>query len=385
MTPAPGSFTVEEYAARLARAQAGMAKRNLSLLLLTTPADIAYFTGFLTRFWESPTRPWYLILPAAGCPVAVIPAIGQALMARTWVDDIRCWQAPDLADEGITLLADTLLEIAGNGGKTGVPMGHESHLRMPLDDWQRLKRAAPEMSFVSDDSIVARQRMIKSPSEIAHIRAACNIAAGAFARVPEIARAGVPLDQVFRRFQMLCLEEGADWVAYLAGAAAQGGYGDVISPADPRELKHGDVLMLDTGLVNQGYFCDFDRNYSVGPPSDTTASAYQALINAAEAGFHAARPGATAADLFHAMRDVVGGPLDGGRFGHGIGLQLTEGCSLMPHDQTVLAAGMVLALEPVISLPGGQIMVHEENIVIADGGAHWLSPRAPRTIPVLEG
>ena len=362
-----------------------MAKRNLSLLLLTAPADIAYFSGFLTRFWESPTRPWYLILPAAGYPVAVIPAIGHTLMARTWVDDIRCWQAPDLADEGITLLADTLLEIAGHGGKIGVPMGHESHLRMPLDDWQRLKRTAAALSFDSDDGIVSRQRMIKSPSEIAHIRATCTIAARAFARVPEIARAGVPLDVVFRRFQMLCLEEGADWVAYLAGAAAQGGVGDVISPADPRELRPGDVLMLDTGLVNQGYFCDFDRNYSVGRPSDTITSAYQALTDAAEAGFHAARPGATAADLFHAMHDVVGGPLDGGRFGHGIGLQLTEGCSLMPRDQTVLAAGMVLALEPVISLPGGQIMVHEENIVIADDGAHWLSPRAPRTIPVLEG
>jgi Xaa-Pro aminopeptidase len=85
------------------------------------------------------------------------------------------------------------------------------------------------------------------------------------------------------------------------------------------------------------------------------------------------------------MHGVVGGPLDGGRFGHGVGLQLTEGCSLMPQDQTILATGMVLALEPVITLPDGQIMVHEENIVIGVDGAQWLSPRAPRMIPVLEG
>jgi Xaa-Pro aminopeptidase len=69
---------------------------------------------------------------------------------------------------------------------------------------------------------------------------------------------------VFRRFQMLCLEEGADWVPYLAGAAGQGGYFDVISPATDAPLAPGDVLMLDTGAIRDGYFCDFDRNYSVG-------------------------------------------------------------------------------------------------------------------------
>ncbi len=55
-------------------------------------------------------------------------------------------------------------------------------------------------------------RMVKSSAEIEKIETACQIAARAFQRVPEIAGSGVALDTVFRRFQMLCLEEGADWV-----------------------------------------------------------------------------------------------------------------------------------------------------------------------------
>ncbi len=391
MITAPGAFPSHEYAARLGNAQAQMAKRGLAALLLSRPADITYFSGFLTRFWQSPTRPWFLILPAAGKkPVAVIPSIGAALMARTWVEDIRDWAAPDLRDDGVGLLGETLTEIAGEDGRVATPMGAQSHLRMPLSNWDRLRGTTPHLTYVGDGGLVDHLRMIKSKPEISRIRAACEIAGRAFARVPEIAGAGVPLDRVFRRFQMLCLEEGADWVAYLAGGAGPAGYGDVISPADATPLQAGDVLMLDTGVVKQGYFCDFDRNFSIGPPSDAVQSAHARLIEAARAGFDTARPGATAAALFQAMSRVVStaatwGNRNPGRFGHGLGSELTEGLSLMPGDETVLQPGMVLTLEPLLDLPDGRIMVHEENIVIREHGAEYLSQPASPEMVVLNG
>ena len=49
-----------------------MADANLSAVLLTTEADIAYFSGFRTPFWQSPTRPWFLIVPANGKPIGAI-------------------------------------------------------------------------------------------------------------------------------------------------------------------------------------------------------------------------------------------------------------------------------------------------------------------------
>jgi Xaa-Pro aminopeptidase len=384
---APGrGFPATEYTARLERAQRMMADAGLSALLLTTEPDLRYFSGFLTRFWESPTRPWFLVVPASGAPVAVIPSIGQPLMARTCIEDIRCWRAPDLVDDGVGLLADTLTELAGQGGRIGVPMGLESHLRMPMTDWTRLQNQVKGATFADDGGILRRLRMIKSEAEIDKIRATCAIAGRAFARVPEIAAAGTPLEQVFRRFQMLLLEEGADWVPYLAGGADRGGYSDVISPAGADPLRPGDILMLDTGAVRDGYFCDFDRNYAIGFADDQAQGAHGRLADAIDAGMAKARPGNTAADLFHAMDMVVTGGKggsDAGRLGHGLGMQLTEGLSLIPDDHTMLQPGMVLTLEPGITLPDGKILVNEENIVIRADGAEFLSPPAGRALPVI--
>ena len=368
----PQGFETTEFKARLTGAQSRMNAADLDAILLTTEPDIRYFTGYLTRFWESPCRPWFLVLPRSGDPIAVIPSIGAALMARTWITDIRTWRAPDLEDDGISLLAKTLRDL---GPRIGTPSGLQSHLRMPLGDFARLNAALPQ-PIGADADILRSLRLVKSEAEIEKIKTACQIATRAFDRVPEIARIGQPLAPVFRDFQRLCLDEGADWGPYLAGAAAPGGYGDVISPADDRPLEAGDVLMLDTGLVHDGYFCDFDRNFSVGSPSPDVAAGHSRLIEATYAAFEAARPGATAAELFHVMDKIVTGGAGGseaGRYGHGLGMNLTEWPSLIPTDHTPLVEGMVLTLEPGIELAPGRALVHEENIVIRENGAEWLS------------
>jgi Xaa-Pro aminopeptidase len=378
-------FGQSEYEERLARAQTLMAAHDLSAMLLTTEAEIRYFTGFLTRFWESPSRPWYLVVPATGKPVAVIPSIGAALMAQTWVDEIRTWRAPDPADDGVSLLSDTLNEIAG-AGRIGIPSGPETYLRVPQSDWGWIKSATVGR-FVSDYGITARLRAVKSDAEVAKIETACGIAGRAFARVPQIAAQGRALSAVFRDFQRLLLEEGADWVPYLAGGADRDGYADVISPASDRPLAQGDVLMLDTGAVFDGYFCDYDRNFAIGSASTIARDAHSRLIDAVNAAADIARPGTTAAQLFHAMDKVVtgrAGGSDAGRLGHGLGMQLTEGLSLIAADQTVLAAGMVLTLEPGVDTVDGRIMVHEENIVITQDGCRFLSPRAGPDMVVIE-
>ncbi len=381
-------FSTDEHRARVARAQTLMAGDGLAALLLTTEPEIRYFSGFLTRFWESPTRPWFLIVPASGDPVAVIPAIGAPLMARGWLDDIRTWRSPAPEDEGVSLLADTLRERVGASGRIGVPMGPETHLRMPLADWARLRDAAAGLEFCGDGGIMTGLRMRKSAAEIDKIAAACAVADRAFARVPEIVRPGVALDTVFREFQVLCLREGADWVPYLAGACAPGGYSDVISPAGPEPVETGDILMLDTGVMRDGYFCDFDRNFAIGAPAQAVRDAHARLIEAVDAAAAIARPGITASDLFHAMDRIVtggAGGSDAGRLGHGLGMQLTEAPSLTADDRTVIEAGMVLTLEPGIEVTPGRWMVHEENIVIGRDKTTFLSTRRGPEIAVIGG
>ena len=94
-----------------------------------------------------------------------------------------------------------------------------------------------------------------------------------------------------------------------------------------------------------------------------------------------------ACDVWLAMHDVLsaGGAKGSGvgRMGHGVGLANTEWPSLMPTDQTILRDGMVLAIEPGYDFGVGKLMLHEENIVVREGGAEILTRRAPEIIPCL--
>ncbi|MCV6584286.1 MAG: Xaa-Pro peptidase family protein [Marinibacterium sp.] len=383
----PRGFEHAEFETRTARAQDRMGQAGLAGLLLTTEAEIRYFTGFHTLFWQSPTRPWFVFVPRDGKPVAVIPQIGLDLMQRTWIDDIRCWMAPDPADDGITLLHDLLAPLARAGQVIGLPKGPETHLRMPLADYERLMAGLTGLQVVDATDLIRALRMVKSEAEITKIAHICAIAGRSFDLLPGFARAGAPLDEVFRSFRRAALGQGADDVPYLVGGADRGGYRDVISPPSARPLAAGDVLMLDTGACWDGYFCDFDRNFAVGPPDDATLRAHDTLWRATEAGLAAARPGATCRDLFQAMHSVIADradqPGDVGRLGHGLGMQLTEWPSLAPWDDTVITENMVLTLEPSLGYGAGRIMVHEENIVIRADGPELLSPRAPRDLPVI--
>jgi Xaa-Pro aminopeptidase len=379
-------FPAGEDRRRITALQSEMARGGLDALLLTTPADVFYTTGFLTRFWESPARPWFVVVPAAGDPVAVIPAIGAELMGRCWISDIRTWNAPDPVDDGVSLLADTLMSLVPASGRIGIPMGLESHLRMPVADFQRLQTRIAPRRIADGTDAVYRVREIKSEAEIAKIRTTCAIADGAFARVPEFAHQGAPLSQVFRDFQVALLQEGADWVSYVAGGAGRGGYGDVISPADARPLQNGDVLMLDTGAVREGYFCDFDRNFAIGRAADDVRRAQASLYAATDAALADLRPGMLARDLHRILSETLvreGAVVGGGRLGHGLGLTLTEWPSLTPLDTTELREGMVLTLEPGVEIAPGRILVHEENIVLRADGPELLSRRAPADLPEI--
>ncbi|OBY28463.1 M24 family metallopeptidase [Leisingera sp. JC1] len=384
--PARG-FPEAEFAARTDKAQALMAAQGLDGLLLLTEPEVRYFSGFHTLFWQSPTRPWFLFVPLAGKPIAIIPEIGADLMRRTWIEDIRTWSAPAPQDDGISLLTELLSPIAGRGGSIGLMKGHETSLRMPLGDYERLMAGLPGLNVADATPLVRGLRMVKSSAEIEKLAHICGIGSRTFAQVPQIAREGLPFEDLFRAFRREALAQGADDVPYLVGGADQGGYSDVISPPTTRPLQAGDIVMLDTGATWDGYFCDFDRNFAIGRADDLSRRAHDVLWRATEAGIAAAKPGATCRDLFQAMQSVIaemddqGG--DVGRLGHGLGMQLTEWPSHAAFDETVIEENMVLTLEPSLGYGDGRIMVHEENIVVRAGGAELLTVRAAPELPVI--
>lgn len=380
-------FAQAEFQARTQKAQALMAQQDLEGLLLMTEPDVRYFSGFHTLFWQSPTRPWFLFIPATGKPVAVIPEIGAALMRQTWIEDIRSWSAPAPQDDGISLLHELLAPLARRGARLGILKGHETSLRMPLGDWERLVQALPGLQLMDATALVQGLRMVKSAAEIEKLAHICTIGSATFDQVPKQISQGMPLEEVFRAFRREALAQGADDTPYLVGGAGPGGYADVISPPSRRPLQAGDILMLDTGATWDGYFCDFDRNFAIETADDAARRAYDVLWRATEAGLAAAQPGNSCRDLFQAMQGVIA-ELDDqsgdiGRLGHGLGIQLTEQPSHADFDSTRLQEGMVLTLEPSLGYGDGLIMVHEENIAIRADGAELLTRRAPPELPVI--
>ena len=373
-------FLEAEFYQRTEKTQKLMYERGLDAILLCTEAEVRYYTGFRSLFWQSPTRPWFVVIPQRGKPIAVIPEIGRDLMERTWVDEIITWPSPRREDDGVSLL----VKVLKGSNKIGLLKGEEASLRMPLNDFETLNSKI-NGSFIDCSDLVKEVRLVKSEVEINIIRQVCSIASCAFDRAHQLFHIGQPLDQAFRDFKIALLEAGAEEVPYLVGGAGQDGYLDVISPPSNQLLKNGDILMLDTGSSLKGYFCDFDRNWAIGKASNLAKTAYSKLYNATEVALKKIRPGMTCAQVFSLINSSLGeGDSDIGRMGHGLGIQLTEYPSLMLNDKTVLRENMVMTIEPSLSYGDGLMMVHEENICIRDGEPELLTKRAAEELPVLD-
>ena len=186
----PRGFPREEFEARAERLQGGMATTGIDLLLLTTEPDVRYVTGFDTRFWLSPTRPWFLLLPRVGAPTAVVPEIGAEAMAATWVDDVRTWPAPVPDDDGVTLLAATIRELTGHAGALGVPMGPR---RTCGCRWPTGTACGPCCRGRRSSMRPAWSRAcacVKSPAEVAKVRHVCGLTCDAFDDLGTHARRG---------------------------------------------------------------------------------------------------------------------------------------------------------------------------------------------------
>jgi len=294
--PAPArGFAIAEYEQRLQTLQASMAQQSIDCVLLNTEPDVRYFSGYTTQFWQSPTRPWYLVVPQSGKPVAVIPSIGVECMSRTWIDDIRSWSSPHSTDDGVSLLADTINSLVGDHATIGLLMGRETHYRAPLNDLRQLESDLSTCEMRDVTGLVQGQRSVKSAREIEKIRYIASVASKAFSMVPEFLSIGMTEIEAFRAFKIACLQLGADDVSYLVGGAGADGYGDIISPPSDKVLSNGDVLILDTGCVWDGYFCDFDRNFAVGDVGDAVHTAHAICWQATQAGIDAANVGSSCA------------------------------------------------------------------------------------------
>ena len=380
-------FADEEFENRTLRAQEIMHEYELDGILLTTPQNIRYFTGYDSQFWESPTRPWFVIVPLSGKPIAIVPEIGESEFKKTWLDEIKTWPSPRPEDEGVSLLKSNLENVKKTFGQIGLELGSEMALRMPISDFLKLKEVVGT-NLVDGSNAIWDMRMIKTNEELKKIKFVCSIASDAYNALPSTLSIGNTERDAVHKLKIDILKRGADSVPFMPGISGQGGVSQIVCGPTDRILDDGDILFIDTGSTFDGYFCDFDRNYAFGRVASDVEKAYQILWQATEIGIKTAIPGATTNDIFNAMNKVIqdGGTIGNnvGRLGHGLGLQLTEPPSHRLAEKTVIKENMVLTIEPAMEYAPGKMIVHEENIIIQQDGAELITKRAPKEIPVIK-
>ena len=380
-------FSTQEFEQRLIKAQDVMQQYKLDGVLLTTPQNIRYFTGYDSQFWESPTRPWFVIVPASGKPIGIVPEIGESEFKKTWLDDIKTWPSPRPEDEGISIVKSTLEDLKKIYGQIGAEFGKEMAIRMPVKDLFKLKEIL-NTNIVDGSDAIWEMRMIKTNAEVERIKHICSIASDAYYDLPSKLNIGDTEREAVNKLKIDIINRGADNVPFMPGISGEGGVSQIVCGPSDRIIEKGDILFIDTGSTFDGYFCDFDRNFAFGSATSEVEKVNEILWNATEAGINAAKPGVSTFDIFNTMNKIIS---DGnavgnnvGRLGHGLGLQLTEPPSHRPGDNTIIKENMVLTIEPGMEYATGKMIVHEENVVIRKDGAELITKRAPKEIPIIK-
>ena len=379
------SFPKEEYLKRLDNIHKKLENENIDAIVITSPANFRYFSGLDSNFWESPTRPWFLIISKNGKIKALVPSIGLSAIESTFIKDIEVWQSPNPKDEGTSLLKKIIKTFPKNSN-IGFELGMETYLRMSIKEFLKIKKNLQEYNFIDSTNIVWSLRKIKSDLEIKNIEKVCSITSKVFNNLINKISLGMSEREIATIFKKDLINNGVDYIMYLSCASGINGYNQIICNPSEKKIGDGDILIIDTGSTLNGYYCDFDRNFGFGNINQKSLDAYNKLWNATEKTLEIIKPGISCKEVYESLsKNLFSSNVKSsvGRMGHGFGLQLTEPPSIMIDDNTILEKNMILALEPSIEIENDLMLVHEENILITQNGNRLLSSRTPKELPVI--
>ena len=379
------SFPKEEYLKRLDNIHKKLENENIDAIVITSPANFRYFSGLDSNFWESPTRPWFLIISKNGKIKALVPSIGLSAIESTFIKDIEVWQSPNPKDEGTSLLKKIIKTFPKNSN-IGFELGMETYLRMSIKEFLKIKKDLQEYNFIDSTNIVWSLRKIKSDLEIKNIEKVCSITSKVFNNLINKISLGMSEREIATIFKKDLINNGVDYIMYLSCASGINGYNQIICNPSEKKIGDGDILIIDTGSTLNGYYCDFDRNFGFGNINQKSLDAYNKLWDATEKTLEIIKPGISCKEVYESLsKNLFSSNVKSsvGRMGHGFGLQLTEPPSIMIDDNTILEKNMILALEPSIEIENDLMLVHEENILITQNGNRLLSSRTPKELPII--
>jgi Xaa-Pro dipeptidase len=353
---------------RIHRLQEELSRRQIDALVLNPGPTLRYLTH---HEFSSHERLFLLAIPSSGTPIAVVPK----LEAANWREAV-----PEV--ERVLLWDDA----EGPDAAAGQAFSHMTAAKKvaiePLAfryfEYSHLKRHLPHVEVVSAEPVVQTLRLFKSAEEAGYIREAARIAEESLEMVLAGVRAGRTERDIAASLASELLARGGEGISFgpivLSGPKSALPHG---VPED-REIRPGELLLIDFGTSVQGYHSDITRTFVVGAePDDETRRVYEAVKQANASGRRAAKPGATAHEVHHLCQADLTGPEWEGwmthRTGHGLGLEIHEPPSIMHGSRVELQKGMVFTVEPGLYRDGWGGVRIEDDLWLIDGGCESLT------------
>ena len=336
--------------ARRNRLADGFHAGSFTALLVTSPVNVRYLSGF------------------TGSNGVLLVGVDLAVLATDGRYAEQAARETGLAD--IVVTRSLVGSLVHRAVEAGLVLGVERD-DLTLARFEDVTNAAGGMTVVPVSGEVEKLRRVKDDAEVAALRAAAVIADRAFAVVSTRLRPGVTERHIAADLDGEMRRLGADDVAFATiVAAGANGSEPHHQPTDYRVVD-GDMVTIDMGALLDGYHSDMTRTVCVGAPAPWQREIYALVQGAQLAGRAAVQSGLPAAGVDAAARQVIEAAGHGEHFvhgvGHGVGLQIHEAPMLFGDSELVLAAGMVVTVEPGVYLPGRGGVRIEDTVVVGSG------------------
>jgi len=325
-----------------------MSIRKLEAALFSNPVNIAYLSGF------TGSSGCLLITAEKSCLFTDFRYLLQAQNEAkrfTVVDGGQSlWHkvAESLASSGINALT--------------VEADH-----LTVDSYHRMTASLPGVTVSAIPSLAAELRRIKSVEEQEALEAAALLTDRAFDHILPYLRPGVRERDVALELEFFLRRQGAAAVSFQFIIAS--GHRSALphGVAGDKLLSYGDAVVLDFGCILNGYCSDMTRTVFVGSFSERQQQVYNAVLAAQERALAQIRAGITCGEADALARDVLAehGLADyfGHSLGHGLGREVHEAPKVSAAANELLAAGMVISVEPGVYI-GGEFGVRLEDVVV---------------------
>lgn len=363
----PPPISLAERHARIAALAESLGRHGIAAALIGSQSGLRYFAGLR---WSPTERLVALLVHADGRMAYVAPRFeeGKIAAAAQVKADILCWEE----DESPFALVTGQVP----GGVLDVDA------LMPVWAWSGLARAMGAERLADGSARLQALRARKSAAELtllAHAKAiTLEVQRRAHAHLQAGMRASELVSFIDAQHRALGGEGGSFFCAVSFGADTALPHGG----EQDRILTEGDVVLVDTGTMADGYKSDITRTYVFGEPGADVRRVWEHEKTAQAIAFEAARPGIACEAVDAAVRDWLAqqgyGPdyaLPGlpHRTGHGIGLDIHEGPYLVRGDTTPLSPGMCFSNEPMLVIPGRFGVRLEDHFYMGETGPVWFT------------